>query len=704
MKKRFKIGLMAAVLAGSASMNAFGGAWVGQGSQWRYQLDNGQYAVRQWVADGGYYYYTDEAGNMKTGWYQDPADSQWYYLQPNAGAPQGSMKTGWLLENGRWYFLDTRAGGPMGSMKVGWQWIDGKCYYLDPVQGGALAVNTITPDGYRVNENGAWVNEAGQEYVEAGRGIPSAVQAGPGGGSAASGTASNPGGGLSGGGSGGGSGSGGSGGGSSSSGSSSGRSDSRWEGYSDSSVSHSANDFTTGNWGQMSSDERLDVNDAIEAFKDEYITEGMSDFEKELLIIQWLVENCTYEAAEGWSNATAYSCIVSGEAQCAGYADAFLQTAKACGLEARYIHNSEHAWNLVKLDGDWYHVDVTWEDPIGDNDYGMGNLRNLYINLTDSEIREVRSHTTWSPDSTKAKGTKYNAFVVREYMENGTLNMDAAQEAEEEYNQIFEDMRDPEHNNIFDYSSVKKTSAEIIDYLGAVIEKGALSYQFAVRFPGYNPNNIDDSLEVYDISDEIEEAVNSEINDKYADVLQKEFRCYLFSSEDGYRKSYSIVRGALSYQEGQGASVPYTIHFVDNETEEEVGAQTGEGEPWREIDFEFPEYYSWISNRSYTVNVGSARNDSGRAFTITSLNPVDMTVQVRLKQIPCQITYVNDDTDEVVGTWEGMVIRGDRNEFEFPEGKWVVRELEVISGEAKLRGGDFEIEGREPVEMVVRIH
>ena len=296
------------------------------------------------------------------------------------------------------------------------------------------------------------------------------------------------------------------------------------------------------------------------------------------------------------------------------------------------------------------------------------------------------------------------AFVVREYMENGTLNMDAAQEAEEEYNQIFEDMRDPEHNNIFDYSSVKKTSAEIIDYLGAVIEKGALSYQFAVRFPGYNPNNIDDSLEVYDISDEIEEAVNSEINDKYADVLQKEFRCYLFSSEDGYRKSYSIVRGALSYQEGQGASVPYTIHFVDNETEEEVGVQTGEGEPWREIDFEFPEYYSWITNRSYTVNEGSARNDSGRAFTITSLNPVDMTVQVRLKQIPCQITYVNDDTDEVVGTWEGMVSRGGRNEFEFPEGKWVVRELEVISGEAKLRGGDFEIEGREPVEMVVRIH
>lgn len=29
----------------------------------------------------------------------------------------------------------------------------------------------------------------------------------------------------------------------------------------------------------------------------------------------------------------------------------------------RYVYNTSHAWNLVRIDGDWYHVDVTWEDP-----------------------------------------------------------------------------------------------------------------------------------------------------------------------------------------------------------------------------------------------------------------------------------------------------------------------------------------------------
>ena len=121
----------------------------------------------------------------------------------------------------------------------------------------------------------------------------------------------------------------------------------------------------------MTSSQWKETKAAIEKFKQEYITDGMSDMEKEIKIIEWLVQNCRYQSKSDWSRSTAYSCIILGKAQCAGYADAFLQTAKLCGLDARYIHNSSHAWNLVKLDGDWYHVDVTWEDPIGGNSYGL---------------------------------------------------------------------------------------------------------------------------------------------------------------------------------------------------------------------------------------------------------------------------------------------------------------------------------------------
>ena len=45
-------------------------------------------------------------------------------------------------------------------METGWKKVDGKWYYLEPVAGqnkGHLFVNTVTPDGYKVDSNGAWI-------------------------------------------------------------------------------------------------------------------------------------------------------------------------------------------------------------------------------------------------------------------------------------------------------------------------------------------------------------------------------------------------------------------------------------------------------------------------------------------------------------------------------------------------------------------
>ena len=109
---------------------------------------------------------------------------------------------------------------------------------------------------------------------------------------------------------------------------------------SDNSVSQAANDFKNGNYGMMSAAEWKKTKAEIEKFKVKYITSDMSDFEKEIKIIEWLVENCEYQLGDAWSRSTAYSCIVLGKAQCSGYADAFLQTVKLCGLDVRYILTS----------------------------------------------------------------------------------------------------------------------------------------------------------------------------------------------------------------------------------------------------------------------------------------------------------------------------------------------------------------------------
>ena len=60
------------------------------------------------------------------------------------------MATGWVKDNGTWYYLKSS-----GAMATGWYQVGGNWYYS--YASGALAVNTTTPDGYKVNHNGEWV-------------------------------------------------------------------------------------------------------------------------------------------------------------------------------------------------------------------------------------------------------------------------------------------------------------------------------------------------------------------------------------------------------------------------------------------------------------------------------------------------------------------------------------------------------------------
>ena len=92
---------------------------------------------------GNWTYVVDSKGTKATGWVND--QGTWYYL--NA---EGVMQTGWVKDNGTWYYLKSS-----GAMATGWYQVGGNWYYS--YASGALAVNTTTPDGYKVNHNGEWV-------------------------------------------------------------------------------------------------------------------------------------------------------------------------------------------------------------------------------------------------------------------------------------------------------------------------------------------------------------------------------------------------------------------------------------------------------------------------------------------------------------------------------------------------------------------
>ena len=103
-----------------------------QTGAWKYRSVTGEYAADQWLFENGKWYRFDKDGNMITGWYQNPVTKDWYYLWAN-----GSMATGWVPVGDRWYYLSAS---------------------------GEMAHDGTTPDGYKVNANGAWVDANGKEY------------------------------------------------------------------------------------------------------------------------------------------------------------------------------------------------------------------------------------------------------------------------------------------------------------------------------------------------------------------------------------------------------------------------------------------------------------------------------------------------------------------------------------------------------------
>jgi len=126
-------------------------SWQTIGGKWYFFNDKG-YAQNGWVFDnrfGSWYHLAKDSLEMNTGWLKDPTTNSWYFL-----ADSGAMQTGWLYDKsyGSWYYLQED-----GSMKTGWTQDKktGLWYYLNKT--GDMAVNTTTPDGYKVNEKGVWV-------------------------------------------------------------------------------------------------------------------------------------------------------------------------------------------------------------------------------------------------------------------------------------------------------------------------------------------------------------------------------------------------------------------------------------------------------------------------------------------------------------------------------------------------------------------
>ncbi len=146
----------------------------------------------------------------------------------------------------------------------------------------------------------------------------------------------------------------------------------------------------------------------------EIITEEMSDYEKELAVHDWMIAWAEYDQAALSSLPGAqptpdsdnpYGFFTGRAAICTGYTSTFQLLMDLLDIECvtvegtAYNGTEDHAWNMVRLDGDWYCVDVTWDDPVSSTPVSPA-AAHMYFNVTSDFMRQF-SHQ-WDEEGVPA--------------------------------------------------------------------------------------------------------------------------------------------------------------------------------------------------------------------------------------------------------------------------------------------------------------
>ncbi|WP_286229743.1 transglutaminase domain-containing protein [Neobacillus mesonae] len=158
-----------------------------------------------------------------------------------------------------------------------------------------------------------------------------------------------------------------------------------------------------------------------------------TQFEKVLYVHDALANHITYDWAE-LKNPNAYSlshkalgALVYQKAVCDGYTEAMNVILSKLHIESKMVTSvpMNHAWNLVKVDGQYYHVDVTWDDQDGK----MPTVY-MYFLVSDKEFKKTRKgfytiapHYSWYAGKTKAVSEKY-ANISNLYTKNKSVYRD----------------------------------------------------------------------------------------------------------------------------------------------------------------------------------------------------------------------------------------------------------------------------------------
>ena len=133
----------------------------------------------------------------------------------------------------------------------------------------------------------------------------------------------------------------------------------------------------------------------VKEVESEIWNNSMSNEDKIKEAHNYIINNSKYDKDRSDNNIvryksdTAYGTLLEGYSLCGGYTDAMELFLEDMGVKSYKISSENHVWNAVNLDNAWYHLDLTWDDPITTD--GSDILEYNFFLITTSELNELEN-------------------------------------------------------------------------------------------------------------------------------------------------------------------------------------------------------------------------------------------------------------------------------------------------------------------------
>lgn len=134
----------------------------------------------------------------------------------------------------------------------------------------------------------------------------------------------------------------------------------------------------------------IEIEQALDKIEQNVIKKDASLEENIKAAHDYIILNSTYDTqrrnnnSQTYKSDTAYGPILEGYSICSGYTDAMQLILERLNVENYKITSQNHIWNAIKLNNIWYHLDLTWDDPIVEN--GTSILSHNYYLISTHEL------------------------------------------------------------------------------------------------------------------------------------------------------------------------------------------------------------------------------------------------------------------------------------------------------------------------------